>query len=413
MNTIVKNGKLLLTFEDHFETADQDLYVAGDKIAGIGMQPEGFKADETVDASGMLIIPGLINAHTHVYMTALRGVADDVPFEKWLFEGVMPKEEAMSAEEAYQSARIGLMEMIKSGTTCFNDMQMFIGQASRAAAELGIRGVSGRGLAGDLGEPVPGGSRRINEAFQEMEMFADEPLLTFTMAPHAPYTCDAALLSKAAEICANKGLRLHIHLSESRNEVENCIKEHGMTPIAWADHCGCFDVPAIAAHCVHVTEDDIRILADKHVSVASNPASNMKLGNGFAPIPEMLAAGINVCLGTDGAASNNRLNMFHEMSLMALIHKGKKEDPVSVSAVETLRMATINGAKALGLDTGEIAPGKLADLVFLDLSEPSLMPFTENTDPASALVYGATGAEVDSVMVGGKMILQGRKFVNH
>ena len=220
-------------------------------------------------------------------------------------------------------------------------------------------------------------------------------------------------MRRVPQLAAEHGLRLHIHLSESRNEVENCIKEHGMTPIAWADHCGCFDVPAVAAHCVHVTEDDIRILAEKHVSVASNPASNMKLGNGFAPIPEMLSAGINVCLGTDGAASNNRLNMFHEMSLMALIHKGNKEDPVSVSAAETLRMATINGAKALGLDAGEIAPGKLADLVFLDLSEPSLMPFNENTDPASALVYGATGAEVDSVMVGGKMILQGRKFVNH
>ncbi|MBQ6362204.1 MAG: amidohydrolase [Lachnospiraceae bacterium] len=413
MNTIVKNGKLLLTCEDHFETADQDLYIAGDRIAGIGAQPEDFTADETIDASGMLIIPGLINAHTHVYMTVLRGVADDVPFEKWLFEGVMPKEEAMSSEEAYQSARIGLMEMIKSGTTCFNDMQMFIGQACRAAVELGIRGVSGRGLAGDLSEPVPGGSRRINEAFQEMQDFGKEPLLTFALAPHAPYTCSEDLMRRVPQLAAEHGLRLHIHLSESRNEVENCIKEHGMTPIAWADHCGCFDVPAVAAHCVHVTEDDIRILAEKHVSVASNPASNMKLGNGFAPIPEMLSAGINVCLGTDGAASNNRLNMFHEMSLMALIHKGNKEDPVSVSAAETLRMATINGAKALGLDAGEIAPGKLADLVFLDLSEPSLMPFNENTDPASALVYGATGAEVDSVMVGGKMILQGRKFVNH
>ena len=412
MNTIVKNGKLLLTCEDHFETADQDLYIAGDRIAGIGAQPEDFTADETIDASGMLIIPGLINAHTHVYMTVLRGVADDVPFEKWLFEGVMPKEEAMSSEEAYQSARIGLMEMIRSGTTCFNDMQMFIGQTCRAAIELGIRGVIGRGLSGDLKEAVPGGSRRINEAFQEMREYGGEPLLTFSLDPHAPYTCAEDLMRRVPQLVAENNLFLHIHLSESRNEVENCIREHGMTPIAWADHCGCFDVPAVAAHCVHVTEDDIRILAEKHVSVASNPASNMKLGNGFAPIPEMLSAGINVCLGTDGAASNNRQNMFHEMSLMALVHKGRMEDPVSVSAAETLRMATVNGAKALGLNAGEIAPGKLADLVFLDLSEPSMMPFDENTDPASALVYGATGAEVDSVMVGGKMILKGTKFLN-
>ena len=412
MNSIIRNGKLLLTLDDHFETVDQDLYITDEYITGVGRAPEGFTADETIDASGMLIMPGLINAHTHVYMTTLRGVADDVPFDKWLFEGVMPKEEAMSPAEAYQSARICLMEMIKSGTTCFNDMQMFIGQACRAAVELGIRGVSGRGLSGDLTEAVPGGSRRINEAFQEMEMFRNEPLLTFTLAPHAPYTCAEDLMCRVPQLAAEHGLPVHIHLSESRNEVENCIKEHGMTPIAWADHCGCFDVPAVAAHCVHVTEDDIRILAQKHVSVASNPASNMKLGNGFAPIPEMLSAGINVCLGTDGAASNNRQNMFHEMSLMALVHKGRMEDPVSVSAAETLRMATINGAKALGLNTGEIDPGKLADLVFLDLSEPSLMPFDENTDPASALVYGATGAEVDSVMVGGKMILKGKKFVN-
>ena len=408
MNTVIKNGTLLLTSEEGFRTEKADLFISGDRIAAIGSRPADFFPDETEDAAGMLVMPGLINAHTHAYMTELKGVADDVPFHQWLFEGVMPKEEAMTEEDAFRSAALGLKEMVMSGVTCFNDMQMHIRQTSGAAVKLGMRGVIGRGLSGDLSEPVPGGSRRINEAIEEMEAFRDEPLLTFAMAPHAPYTCSADLLGKAAEIAAARGLRLHIHLSESRREVEECRAAHGgLTPIEYADACGCFEVPAIAAHCVHITEHDIEILRDKNVSVASNPASNMKLGNGFAPVPEMLSAGINVCLGTDGSASNNRLNMFHEMSLMALIHKGRREDPESVSAAQTLKMATVCGAKALGLDAGEIAPGKLADLAFVDLSALSMMPFAE---PASMLVYNATGAEVDSVMVGGKMIMKGRRF---
>ncbi|MCD8010313.1 MAG: amidohydrolase [Lachnospiraceae bacterium] len=384
-----------------------DLYVEGDTIAALGECPEGFAAERTIDGRGKLVIPGLINAHTHAYMTLMRNAADDVPFDQWLFQGVMPREDRMSPEDAYWGALLGLMEMVKSGTTCFNDMQMHIHQTTRAAADLGIRGVIGRGLSGTSTDE--GGARRLREAQEEIEAWRGEPLLSFLIAPHAPYSCEGAYMQQAADLAERLGLGLHIHLSESRNEVENARREWGMTPIEYVDSLGILRRPTVAAHCVWVTDHDIEILREQGVSVATNPASNMKLGNGFAPVPRMLREGIRVCLGTDGAASNNGLNLFREMGLVTLIHKGAEKDAVSASATEALKMATKWGAEALGLGAvcGEIAVGKKADLAILDAQCPQLLPAN---NPVSALTYSANGSEVETVIVDGKVILENRHF---
>ena len=408
MHILLKNGKVLLADGEGFVVRQADIAIENDTILAVGEIPADFVPERVLQLENRLVIPGLINAHTHAYMTILRGVADDVPFEDWLFRGVMPKEDAMSPEDAYWSALLGLMEMVKSGATCFHDMQMHIHQTTKAAVDLGMRGVIGRGLSGTSTDE--GGARRLREAREEIAAWKDQPLLTFDIAPHAPYTCEGAYLQQAADLAEELGLGLHIHLCESANEVENCRRDHGgLSPIQYVDSLGCFRRPTVAAHCVHITQEDIRILAKRGVSVATCPASNMKLGNGFAPLTALQEAGVNLCLGTDGAASNNGLNMFREMGLVSLVHKGAQKSSVAVTAADTLRMATAGGAKALGLSglTGEIAPGRKADLAVLRLDCPQLTPAN---DLVSSLVYSANGSEVETVIINGEMVLENRHF---
>lgn len=384
----------------------KNIYFIGEDIPGT------FSVDEEIDGTDRLVIPGFINAHTHSYMSVFRNVADDLSFMDWLFKRIDPLEGKMVPEDAYWGAKLAIMEMMKSGTTCFCDMQMHIHQTTRAVNESGMRAVIGRGLVGGMenGEVNDVGKTKLSEALEEMGDADLTDRLGFFLAPHAPYTCDPGYLKHVADVAKEKGLGINIHLSESVTECENMAKDHGCTPIEYADKAGCFDVPCLAAHCVQVNDSDIELLAKKHVSVVSNPASNMKLGNGFAPIQKMLDAGINVCLGTDGAASNNSLNLFHELSLMALIHKGTGKTPQCISAQEGFAMATINGAKALGMEkiTGTIEVGKRADLAILDLKTPSLSP---RNNLLAGLCYSANGSEVDTVIIDGKVTMKNRKIL--
>ena len=382
------------------------IYIEGDSISEIDAAPKGFKAEKTIDGSDRLVIPGLINAHTHSYMAPMRNIADDMPFMDWLLKGVEPVENSMTGEDPYWGAMLAIAEMIRCGTTTFNDMQMHIHNTTRAAKESGMRAVICRGLVGDKYDRE---DIRIRQAFEEMpDGEGTNGRVTFRLGPHAPYSAGFDYLRCVADIAREKGLGIHIHLAESVTEVENLKKEHGLTPIEYADKAGCFEVPCIAAHCVQVTESDIELMARKNVSVVTNPASNMKLGNGFAPVPEMMEAGINVCLGTDGAASNNTLNMFHEMSLLTLIHKGTHKTPVCIGAVEALQMATVNGARALGLEkTGEIRKGYKADLAILDINTPSMVP---RNNMLSSLTYSANGSEVDTTIVDGEILMENREL---
>ena len=365
-------------------------------------------ADRVIDGRGKLVMPGLINCHTHAYMSVFRNYADDLSFSDWLFGKIMPAENRLTPEDAYWCNLLSCIEMIRTGTTCFLDMHMFGGQSVRAAADSGMRAVISRGLASEPGE-APAASRRLAEALEEMDCAQGNPLITFLLAPHAIYSCDKDLLRHVAQLARARGLGLHIHLAESRAELDNCQKAHGCTPVQYLDTLGFFDSPTIAAHCVHLTDEDIAILKKRGVCVATNPISNMKLGNGFAPVGELLDAGVTVCIGTDGAASNNALNMFREMGMLAQVHKGTAQNAQALPAAQVLHAATLAGAQALGLNKkiGSIAPGKQADVIVLDLCQPHLQPLN---NPISGLVYSATGMEVETVMVRGNILMENRRL---
>ena len=387
---------------------ETDIYIEGTRITAMGKKPEGFLEEKVIDGKDRLAIPGLVNCHTHSYMSFMRNVADDLSFMDWLFGSIDPIEQQMTDEDTYWGACLAIIEMMKSGTTCFNDMQMNIHQTTRAVKESGMRAVISRGLIGSGNDEA--GQMRLRQAYEERDAAADCERLSFMLAPHAPYTCDEGFMRIVSEEAKKNHMGIHVHLSESESEIEQIKEKYGCSPIEMADRNGLFDVPAIAAHCVQITKSDMEILKAKNVSVVTNPASNMKLGNGFAPVPEMLDMGINVCIGTDGAASNNSLNLFHEMSLLALIHKGVKRTPQCISAKENIRIATINGAKALGLEKeiGSLEVGKKADIAILNLNAPSLTP---RNNLIAGLSYSANGSEVETVIIDGKITMENRKIL--
>ena len=408
MGIVLKDIQAVLPRDGQDMVCQTDIYLQDDRIAGIGEEPKGFCEERVIDGEGRLVIPGLINAHTHSYMAIMRNVADDLTFEDWLFGHIEPIEDKLEPEDAYWGACLAILEMMKSGTTCFSDMQMHIHQTSRAVSESGMRAVISRGLVGSGSDEA--GQVRLKEAYEEQEAWRECSRLTFFLGPHAPYSCDEDFQKIVAQEAARNHMGVHIHLSESVNEVENIRKQYGVSPIALAQRAGLFEGLAAAAHCVHVDDEDMDILKKCQVSVITNPASNMKLGNGFAPVPDMLAKGIKVCIGTDGAASNNALNMFHEMNLLALIHKGNRQKADCVSAREIFRMATIQGAKALGMEkeTGSIQVGKKADLAVLNLNTPSMMP---GNDLLAGLCYSANGSEVELVIIDGKITMENGKVL--
>lgn len=408
MGILLKNILAVLPENEKDVIKQTDIYIEGSRITGIGHSPEGFSAEKVIDGTDRLAIPGLINCHTHSYMAFMRNVADDLSFMDWLFGAIDPIEQKMTDEDTYWGACLAIIEMMKSGTTCFNDMQMNIHQTTRAVKESGMRAVICRGLIGSGDNEA--GQIRLKQAYEEKDAAKDCDRLTFMLGPHAPYTCDDAFMRIVSEEAKKNHMGIHVHLSESESEIEQIKEKYGCSPIEMADKNGLFDVPAIAAHCVQITESDMDILKAKNVNVVTNPASNMKLGNGFAPVPAMLEKGINVCLGTDGAASNNSLNLFHELSLLTLIHKGVKKTPQCVSAAEGFRIATINGAKALGLSevTGSLEIGKKADMAILNLNTPSLTP---RNNLIAGLSYSANGSEVETVIIDGKVTMENRKVL--
>ena len=370
-----------------------------------------FKADTVIDGHNRLLMPGMVNSHTHAYMSVFRNLADDLAFEEWLFGRISPLEDKLLLNDCYWGNMLSCLEMIKSGTTCFVDMHMALNQSVLTAQESGMRALITRGLVGS-DRHDRGGTKRIMEAFEEFEFARDNEYdrIKFMMGPHAIYTCGKEYLLEIAELAKDKGLGINIHLSETKHEVEECIKNNGMSPVKYIESLGLLDVPAIAAHCVYLDDEDILILKNKGVSVATNPASNMKLGNGFAPISRLIKEGVNVCLGTDSQASNNTLNMFTEMRLLSMIHKGVECDAQAMPAKTVLKCATENGYKAIGMGdiAGKIEAGKVADLVLLDIDAPQFYP---RNNLASALVYSANGSEVDTVIIDGEIVMKNKEVL--
>ncbi len=407
MNTVIRSAEVLLKENGVYTVKKCDIGIENDTIRHVGNIPQDFAADNIISGEGKFAVPSLINCHTHAYMSVFRNLADDLPFDKWLFESIMPREDRMTCEGAKAGAMLSLLEMIKSGTGCFVDMHMFPRASAEAASELGMRAVISRGLAGEIGTDG-GAERRFREAVEEISEFSENPLLTFMIAPHAIYTCGEKTLRYSAELAEKLGLGINIHLSETQHEFDSCMAEHGMTPVEYCASLGLLTDKTLAAHLVKLTDKDIEILAQNGVSMASCPISNMKLANGFAPVEKLMAAGVNITLGTDSCASNNTVNLFPDMRAYALVHKGKLSDALSVSAADTVDAVTVNAAKALGLNTGAIEEGKLADITLYSLSEPTLCP---RNNLLSALAYSMGGYEADTLIIGGKLIMQNKEII--
>jgi len=405
MGILIKDALTILPGD---EIRPADIYVEGDSIAAIDKAPEGFKADKTIDGKGRLLSPGFVNAHTHVYMTAMRNSADDLNFMDWLFGNVTVREEKLTDDDAYWSIQLGLMEMLLSGTTSLIDMHMFPNITAKAFRDAGFRAIVTRGLTGEDADDE-GGKRRMAQAVDEINNYKDSPTLGFMLAPHAPYTCGESFLRAVAEKAKELGVGLHTHLSESQDEQDKIFAKYGCTPAELYDRCGILTDKTVCAHCVYLSEKEMELFAERGVSVAHNPASNMKLGNGFAPVGKMLEKGVNVAIGTDGCCSNNNQNMLREMSIAALIHKGTAKEATAVSAKQVFDMATVNGAKAMGLTgvVGEIKAGMKADMSLFDMDYPGFYPLG---NPKAALCYASGGLRAETVLVNGKVLLDKGEF---
>jgi len=362
-----------------------------------------------LDGQGKLLMPGFINAHTHLAMTLFRGYADDMPLQPWLEEKIWPIEMQLQPEDVYWGTALGIVEMMRAGITCFNDMYHYPEQGAQAALDLGMRAIPSGVLLGFIGDSHVLLQQALEFTLEWRER--GQGLVTPMLGPHAPYTCPDELLVAVTKAALEHGLSIHIHLAETAQEVQDSLAAHGATPVRHLADLGVFEAHVAAAHCVHLNEEDIRILAEKGVGIAHCPGSNMKLASGFAPLPKLLAAGACVGLGTDGAASNNNLDLLEEMRLAALIHKGYSGNPTVVNAGEALRLATIGSARALGLEAqiGTLEVGKRADCILLDLSGAHNQPLF---DVESQIVYAARSSDVEGVIIDGKVKLWQRQFVD-
>jgi 5-methylthioadenosine/S-adenosylhomocysteine deaminase len=404
---LIVNGSLLTLDANDTEISNGVVAVRKDSIAAVGPAAEfsDWRASRVVDAGGGIIMPGLINSHTHASMTCFRGLADDLQLMTWLNEHIFPAEAKLDEQKVFWGALLACAEMILSGTTCFCDMYLYEDAVARAAKEAGVRAVVGEVLY-DFDSPNYG---PIEKGFEYTQTLIDtwkgDPLITIAVEPHSAYLCAPELLKRAFNLTQAFNLPFVIHLSESKSEVEQIKERYGRTP---AEHLAELDVLApnvLACHCVELTPTDITLLQRFDVKVAHNLESNMKLASGVAPIPGLLKEGICVGLGTDGCASNNDLDLFLEMDTVAKLHKVKTLDPTVMDARTVLRMATIQGARALGLDEsiGSLEKGKKADLIIIDTHKPHLTPMY---NPVSHLVYAAMGSDVRTSIINGVIVME-------
>lgn len=393
---------------------DHWIGVEGDEIKYVGpKKPE--EAEEIIELPSRIIIPGLIDSHTHVAMTLLRGLKDDADLMDWLQNYILPMEMRLKPSDVYYGALYGIAELISSGITTFMDMYYHEIEIAKATVDSGVRAVLSWGSADVFFQRSPEEEFKIAEKFRgELEKLnrveGTEDKLFYAYGPHSPYGCTKELLEMFRDKSNEIGARIHIHLAETKSEFKDIKEKTGMTPIEYLESIGFLSDRVMAAHVVWVADHEFEILSRRGVHVLHNPVSNLKLASGVAPVPEMLEKGINVALATDGPASNNRLDMFREMHVAAIIHKGIKMDPKIVPAQKVLEMATVNASKALGLDKyiGSIEVGKKADLVILNLKNGT--QGTPMHDPYSMIVYSLDRSFVESVMVGGEWIYFNKEF---
>lgn len=397
----------IITMNEKEEVIDRGYIIVGDgQIKEIGQgNPSHQNYEKVIDGTNKLAMPGFINTHTHAAMTLLRGYADDLPLMEWLQNKIWPLEEKLTPEHIYWGTMLAIAEMIKSGTTTFADMYFCMDEAAKAAEMTGIRAVLSRGMVG-IG-PQADLALKQSEEFVSNWHNRAEGRITVMLGPHAPYTCPPDYLKKVLALAEKTRVGIHIHVAETNTEFRDIKKEYGKTPVEHLESLGLFEHKVLAAHCVHLTENDMEIMARYEVGVAHNPESNMKLASGIAPVPQMLEAGITVALGTDGASSNNNLDMLQEMRTCALLHKVNNMDPTAIPAYTALKMATVNGAKVLGLEdrVGQLKEGMKADFILLNLDGAHMTP---RYDLVANVVYAAQAGDVDTVIIDGNIVMENK-----
>jgi 5-methylthioadenosine/S-adenosylhomocysteine deaminase len=364
---------------------------------------------KVIDGQGKVALPGLINAHGHLAMTLLRGYADDLPLEKWWADCVYPIESKFTRREVFCGSLLAMAEMIESGTTCFADFYYYSDEVGRAAQEIGIRGTLGCAVLDLPTFEFKNTAEALGIAQLVIKKFKNNSLLAVFLAPHMFQTTGLITYKKSKELAKEYDLVLSTHTAETKQEIDYCLKKYGRRPIEILDKGGILDKNTLLAHCCWLTKREIKILAKSGASVVHCPVSNMKLASGIMPLKELLAAGVNVSLGTDSACSNNNLDMFEEIKTAALLHKVRQLDPTVADAQTILDMATINGAQALGLrdKIGSLEPGKKADVILVDFEKPHLIPCH---NIVSHLVYSTKGSDVETVIINGKIVMEKRKI---
>ena len=402
---LIKNTTIIAN-----EIKKSSLLVVDDRITAIDQKLKTGDADMVIDGEGKVLIPGLVNTHTHLPMTLMRGLADDLILDSWLNDYIWPTEANLDGYHCYAGAKLACAEMIKSGTTTFNDMYFFMDDVAKAVDEAGIRGNISHGML-DMGD-----EEKRKAEYKESKRIIDkchntaDGRIKVSLGPHAPYTCSTQLLRWVRKKADQLDLKIHIHVSETEFEVEQIRDKYQCRPFEYLDKLDFLGSDVLAAHAVWLSEREMEVIKEKGVKISHNPASNMKLASGTSPVAQMMDKGINVSLGTDGAASNNSLDILEEMKIAALQQKVKNLDPTVLSAEEVFKMATINGAAALGMEReiGSIEVGKKADLTLIDMKAPHLTPYRH---PISHLVYSANGADVDTVICNGKLLMQNRELL--
>jgi len=383
--------------------------IKNDEISYVGKKSKvpKIRAEKIIDGHGKVVMPGLVNCHTHLAMTLFRGIAEDQPLEKWLKQTIWPLEAKLKPRDVHDGALLGCLEMIKGGTTTFADMYFHEDRVAKAVEKAGLRAVLAQGIL------EAGVSRRGEKMLQDSINFARKykgyagGRVTVQLGPHAVYTCSLDLLAKVRQKASDLNVGVHIHLAELEETVNQTKQKHGFTEVELLEKIAFLGPDILAAHCIHLTQKEMQLLAKHNVKVSYNPVANMKLAQGTAKIKDLLDLGVTVGVGTDGPASNNNLDMFQSMKVAALLQKQYYKDSTVLPAQTVLKLATIDGAKALGLEktVGSLEVGKKADIILIDFKKPHLTPVH---DPYANIVYSACGSDVDTVIVDGKILMENK-----
>lgn len=408
-NTILIKNALILS-PNNFENEKKSLLIKDDLIAEISEEIEDTNVDKIIDAEGKILLPGLVNTHTHLSMALFRGLADDLSLDTWLNDHIWPMEANLNGDYCYIGALLGAVELIKSGTTTFSDMYFYMEDVARAVEDAGIRAVLSYGMI-DFGDA----ERREAEIKENLDLYescngmADGRIKVF-FGPHSPYTASEELLIKVRQLADEYNMGIHIHVSETQKEINDVLEEKGLRPFEYLEKIGFLGPDVVAAHCVWLSDEEIEIIKKHDVKVSHNPCSNMKLASGISPVSKMMENDICVSIGTDGASSNNNLDLIEELKTASLLQKVSTLDPKVLNSDESIEMATIKGAEALGLDSeiGSIEVGKKADIILIDTNAANMVP--DSSSLSSNVIYSANGSNVDTTICNGKVLMENRKL---